>query len=248
MLATAWLSADDAILEGPSPADVGGFALQLPEFHKIIANAGGLYIELDTQADPEYNSTGLIRMHKAGVQTLIGPTDGGAIQTQALATGIAWREGEKWQSLAGLGQQQIRAAVFTSAPPKPDFVHFNVFYALQRPTVTAVLETYELTPDQVRVTADIQGSADELRVRFPALAFDGRQPPKITLAGAKATVSLNHSSETFSVESPSDTQLQRAGEWIYSRNGYLEEIWGDVKGKRVVYTLQPRIEEKRTTR
>jgi hypothetical protein len=248
MLATAWLSADDAIVEGPCPADVGGFAVHLPEFHKIIANAGGLYVELDTKADPEYNSTGLIRVHKTGVQTLLGPTDGGTIQTQGLATGIAWREGEKWQSLAGLGQKQIRAVVFTPLEAKPASVQFNVFYELQRPTVLAVLETYELTPDQVRVTAEVQGPASELRVRFPALAFDGRQPPKITLAGAKATVTLNLNSETFSVESPSDTRLQRADERIYSRNGYLEEIWGDVKGKRAVYTLQPRVEAMRTPR
>jgi hypothetical protein len=248
MLATAWLYADDAIPEGPSPADVGGFVVNLPEFHKVIANAGGLYVELDTKADPEYNSTGLIRVHKAGVETLVGPTDGGAIQNQALATGVAWREGERWQSLAALDQRQVRVVVFNSLEANPAKVRFNVYYALHRPSVMAVSETYELTPDRVRVTSELSGPATEFRVRFPALAFTGQQPSKIALAGPKATVSLNRSTETFTVESPADIQLQRSGEWIYSRNGYLEEIYGDVKAKSVVYTLQPRCEEKPAAR
>ncbi|MDB6110367.1 MAG: hypothetical protein JWR69_2117 [Pedosphaera sp.] len=244
MLATAWLSADDAIPEGPSPADVGGFVVNLPEFHKVIANAGGLYVELDTKADPEYNSTGLIRVHKTGVDPLVGPTDGGAIQTQSLAAGVAWREGERWQSLSALGQRQIRAVVFSSLEAKPSVVRFNVYYELQRPGVVGVSETYELTPDQVRVTAELLGTTKELRVRFPALAFAGQHASKITLAGSKATVGHDRSTETFTVESPANTELQRSGEWIYSRNGYLEEIRGDVKEPRVTYTLQPRYEEK----
>lgn len=42
MLSTAWLFADDSIAEGACPAEVGGFAFYLSEFHKIFANAGGL--------------------------------------------------------------------------------------------------------------------------------------------------------------------------------------------------------------
>ncbi|MDB6058063.1 MAG: hypothetical protein JWO95_1907 [Verrucomicrobiales bacterium] len=46
MMATAWNFADDSIVEGACPADVGGFAIELPEFHKVFANAGGTYLEI----------------------------------------------------------------------------------------------------------------------------------------------------------------------------------------------------------
>lgn len=39
--------ADDSIPESASPADVGGFAIALPEFHKVFANSGGHYVEIE---------------------------------------------------------------------------------------------------------------------------------------------------------------------------------------------------------
>jgi len=39
-------------------ADVGGFVFQLPEMRKVIANAGGVYAEIELGADPHYDSTG----------------------------------------------------------------------------------------------------------------------------------------------------------------------------------------------
>ena len=48
MLAAAYRAADDAVAERPSPADVGGSVLVLPEFHKVFAGAGGTFVEYDT--------------------------------------------------------------------------------------------------------------------------------------------------------------------------------------------------------
>ncbi len=238
MLASAWLFSDDAIAEGPSPAEVGGFVMQLPEFHKVIANASGLYLELDTAADPEYNSTGLIRVHRTGVEALVGPTDGSAIKDGPLAVGIAWREGEQWQSLAGLGQGEVREARLTVQDATPQSVRFSVRYELNRPTVKAVVEHYELTPTQVRVTTEVEGEVEQIQVRFPALAFDGQRASRILVDGARAIVQLGHSRQVFAVESPGAVKLRRASGWIPCRNGYLEAIEGKVTGKRVIYTLK----------
>jgi hypothetical protein len=65
MLAAAHHYADaaDAIPECATFADAGGFAFELPEHHLVIANAGGLYAQVETAADPHYESSGLLRVH-----------------------------------------------------------------------------------------------------------------------------------------------------------------------------------------
>jgi hypothetical protein len=68
MLAMAYLRADDSIVETPMPSEAGAYVFDLREiFHKVIAAAGGVYVEIDTGADPGYNATGLQRVHKSGV-------------------------------------------------------------------------------------------------------------------------------------------------------------------------------------
>ncbi|MGI5869417.1 MAG: hypothetical protein ACOX9C_08245 [Kiritimatiellia bacterium] len=68
MLATscfglAALYADDMIAEHPTPAEIGGYALKLqPAFHKIFLCAEGAYVEIDTQADPNHDATGIGRI------------------------------------------------------------------------------------------------------------------------------------------------------------------------------------------
>lgn len=240
MLATAWLFADEQIPEGTCPADVGGFVVHLPDFHKVIANASGLYVEIETAADPNYNSTGLLRVHKAGVDPLVGPSDGAAIRDEPLAIGIAWLEDNLWQPLAGLGRKQIVNTTVTVHEATPQQVRFEIRYEVNRPKVRAVVETYELTPEQVRVTVEVDGKVDKLLVRFPALAFDGQRTSLIQVFGNTATVRLDNSQQTFRVEEPSDVTLYRVGRYVRSRNGYLEPIEGEVRGRKVVYTLQPK--------
>jgi rhamnogalacturonyl hydrolase YesR len=76
MLAQAWQFADEKVAEQPSPADLGGFVVIPPSFHKIIANAAGNYIEYDTLGDHRYNPTGLLRVHLRDGHPQLGPSDG----------------------------------------------------------------------------------------------------------------------------------------------------------------------------
>jgi hypothetical protein len=243
MLCAAWLFADEDIPEGVCPAQAGGFAFELPEFHKVLANAGGLYVELDTAAAPEYNSTGLIRIHKTGVDPLVGPTDSSAINDGPAAVGIAWREGDRWQSLAGLGQKQIDRTEFSTEQGKADHVRFKVRYVLGRTKVSAVVENYDLTPERVEVTAEFEGDSTGIKVQFPAMAFDGAAATQIVSNGTNVSVRLNHSQEVFSVLSPADIRLTRSGSWTSFRNGFFEMIEGVASGNRVVYSLTPSARE-----
>ncbi|MEW6307121.1 MAG: hypothetical protein AB1705_26960 [Verrucomicrobiota bacterium] len=239
LLATAWLVADDSIPATTAPAEVGGYVFDLPAYRKIFANAGGLYLQIETGAETNYTSTGLVRIHRAGMEGIVGPSDGAAIRNGALAVGIAWKDGTNWQSLASFDQSQNKSASLLVQESTPQRVRFSVRYAVGG-AAKAVVEHYELTPDKVRVTAEVEGDVNELRVRFPALIFTGVRVPKVTIDGAQATVTVSRSQETFVVESPAGVKLHRSGELISSRNGFLEAIEGDIKGKKVVYTLSPK--------
>jgi len=50
-----------------APAEAGGFVAQTSErFHKVFLNAGGYGLEYDTHAYPDYDGSGLGRVHKRG--------------------------------------------------------------------------------------------------------------------------------------------------------------------------------------
>ncbi|MCJ8011797.1 hypothetical protein MUG84_08585 [Paenibacillus sp. KQZ6P-2] len=84
---SCYLDADDSIEETASPADVGGFVLHLPSFHRIYATTGlkqgGYHVNIDTAAQMGQDATGFVRLHRAGIP-----------EETALSTGIAGLEGE----------------------------------------------------------------------------------------------------------------------------------------------------------
>ncbi len=239
MLAIAWSFADDSIPEGKCPAEVGGFVIHLPRFHKVIANAGGLYAEIDTGADPHYNSTGLIRVHKIGVDSLVGPSDSAPANAMPLAVGIAWRKGDRWQPLAAFTRGRAKRVSVDVQEQRPDRVRFTITYELDQESVRAVRMDYDLTPERIRVTARVEGDTPQVQVRFPALVFDGRAAATVTVEGAKATVRLRNSREVFTVDTPLAEGLRLSQRPVSSRNGFLEAIEGVCNGRRVVYTLTP---------
>ncbi|HUD83555.1 MAG TPA: hypothetical protein VMQ67_08630, partial [Candidatus Saccharimonadales bacterium] len=113
-----------------------------------------------------------------------------------------------------LGQKQIHRTEFSTGQNKADHVRFKVRYVLERTGISAVVENYDLTPERVEVTVEVEGHPAGIKVQFPvqfpALAFDGAAASQIELSGTNASVRLNHSQEVFSVLSPSDARLTRS--------------------------------------
>lgn len=242
MLATAWWFADETIAPGAAPCEAGGFVVHLPEFHKVIANAGGLYIEIDLAADPYYDSTGLIRVHKTGVDPR-GGTSGTPIHEEPLAIGVAWREGDRWQSLAGICEGKSAPATVVTHECRPNRVRFTVTYRPAGGRVTTMREAYELTPGQLSVTVEVDGEVDALRVRFPVLVWDGREHGTISLDGAKAGASIGSASISFRVLEPEGVRLERYPLQVRGRNGMFDVVEGACAGRTVRYTLTPTSDE-----
>ena len=241
MLALAWRVADDSIFATVAPAEVGGFVFELAEFRKIIANAGGLYVEIDTKADTNYHSTGFVRLHKTGVEGVIGPSDSLPSRLTPLAVGIGWSDGDTWKSLAGENFDFVKIPKLTVQKTAPTNVAFTVRYPVGSTNVAAVLEHYDLTPQRVQVTTTVEGTARELRLRFPALVFTGVRATTVRLTNSIATVTLGKSRQTCRIVEPAAAVWRRTGDILAARNGFVEPLESDLGTNRVVYTLTPEV-------
>jgi hypothetical protein len=193
MLAIAWQRADDAIAESPCPAETGGFAFALqPAFHKVIANAGGTYVEIDTGADPHYNPTGLLRIHHRDVppETL---SDGVAIGAEytttpakparSLALGPAWRDpAGQWHALAEHAGAELGPVEFIPGRASRAAVDFEVIYRGRlRGGATAVRERVSVTPGRVDIEHRVEGDVVAVRQIWPFLLTDGETPSAVTV-------------------------------------------------------------------
>ena len=183
MMCAAWIFADENVPEGVCTEKTGGFEIELPEFHKVIANTGGLYVELDTAAVPEYNSTGLIRVHKTGDRSRWW---GRLMAVRSTTERLPWELrgltaiiGSRWPALV---ENKIARTEFTTGQNTTDHVQFKVRYVLNNQAIPAVTESYDLTPARVQVTAQAEGEVSRLKVQFPAIAFGRKaQQPKSRL-------------------------------------------------------------------
>jgi hypothetical protein len=232
MLAAAYIAADDAVAERPSPADVGGTALVLPEFHKVFAAAGGTSVEYDTAGDPQFNPTGLLRVHVAGGNPQLGPSDGVAAPG-LVALGTAWRDpGGPWRRLGGRTTPG-RVDVLEETPER---VRFRVVYEATAGDAARVEQDVLVEPESVTIEDRVAGPGGGLRVELPALTSDGAEATDIRLAGARVRLSLRGAANELTLLSPAGS-FRRTGEAHDHRNGRVEVLAAEVAGDRTRYRI-----------
>ena len=234
--------------DGACPADVGGFVLDLREpFHKVIANAGGTYVEIDTAGDGHYSPTGLLRVHQTGVTPSIGPSDGlvahpspvypkGAVTTTA-AVGIAWKGVDgSWKRLAEFMGDKVHAdlAVHEQTPAR---VAFTIRYTGDFGGPTAVVERYVVTAGRVEQTSTVEGLSGPVQIVVPVLANDGREATRVDVRAGRVAVRLGDSVERFAVDGATTTAV---GPQMYAfRNGWAQLATFDVAGNGATLVITP---------
>ncbi len=244
MLAMASRRAGEAgIGAQPSPADVGGFAFALePPFHKVFANARGLYVEIDTAADLHYNPTGILRIHHPAVppETLSdGVSAAAAYQLPAkparsLALGPAWRDQSgDWHALADHGREDLDPTEFRLVSASTQKVEFRLTYhGRLRGGATAIAEHVVVTPERVEIDHRVDGAVQAIRQCWPMLATDGRRASTITVAERSASVEREGSGFTF--ETLTDgAVVSRLGVSEPCRNGLMDACIAEVPGRTV---------------
>ena len=214
MLAMAYEHAEttEAVPEKPTPADQGGYILPLPALHKIFANVAGTYLEIDTNADHNYDATGLIRIHSKGVSPQLGPSDSilasphyehpsSSPQTQTTGVGISWKDGSgAWRRLGELGGRGLARTSLRVLQAASDKIAFDVIYEGRLFGVSRIIEHYTLTAGRVELKTEIPGYKGPLRYVWPVLADDGAVKSSITIAKGTVTVSQDNgkTAEAFS--------------------------------------------------
>jgi hypothetical protein len=103
-------------------ADVGGYVVQADKMNKIIALAGGIYIEIETFPDtPANDAMGLSRVHFAGVDPLV-------TGTAAVPSRPIWAPSD-WNHALALGPVAVTVferAVFAKVLNAPPVLHHAV--------------------------------------------------------------------------------------------------------------------------
>jgi hypothetical protein len=232
MLSIAWEHAEatEDVAEKPAPCDVGGFVLQTDGFlHKTFANAGGMYIELDTASDLHYDANGLMRIHKSGMNPQIGPSDTllehswpqmPSGETTTSAIGPEWTGTDGAQKRLGMfgGQAKLQVSV-SEVEQSPEREHLLVKYDGQLSGPKTISEEYTVTPDQVKIVSSVEGADGMTAFTWPVLAFDGRTTAAIDVKEHTVTVSLDGTStQTFTAAKASRVSV---GETLFpNRNGW----------------------------
>jgi len=255
MLAIAYehAASTEAVEERPAPADVGGFAFEIEPLHKIFANAGGTYVEIDTAADHHYDATGLIRVHVRGLSPQLGPSDS-LVQSPAYRVpgdksaritsgiGVSWRGADGgWHRLGELGAAEIVKRELSNVQATPQRVAFNVTYEGKLNGPTRIIESYVLTPGRVELSTRLEGYEGPLRMEWPVLADDGRTPSVITGAGRTVTVSQDGGQTAQSFEAPG-AQSVRVGEARYANhNGWARLATAEFAHGPTMLVIAPRM-------
>ncbi len=251
-LVNAFLRADDQIRELPCPTETGGFVFALqPAFHKVFANAGGMYLEIETRADASYNPTGLLRVHHPQVNPQLTVSDGITLKpayktqklpTRALAIGPAWRDRNgDWHSLAEHDRKVLRDADVKVLGENTDRVEFEVKYNGEfRGGAMSVRQKFTVTPKQIEVTDVIEGDVEAIRSYLPLFLSDGQNETTIEVTGNQASATdKNGDAQTYKVLG-ANVKLERLGISEPFRNGALDAAYAETRGKSITYLIQPR--------
>lgn len=264
LMSVAYLYADNAIEELPSPADIGGYVIPMQDvFHKLFANAGGNYIEYELSGDPRYNATGLIRIHLKNSNPQLGPSDAVPhkwdnkkkqdIGGELLSVGPAWFDkAGKEHRLAEYTNISFPNTDLYSAytdTPLPQIkvtikeqtrkrVRFEIAYIGNFNGVSQITQQFIIDEKGIIVKDHLQGDIQSMRVYYPMLVDDGEETTHVDMAKNKVNLSLCNGKTTFEALYPRKSLMKRTGISLYCRNGYAEAAYFDVNGKEAEYRVR----------
>ncbi len=240
MLALAFKHAEptEATAEQYTPAEVGGFVIQLPTpFNKVIANAGGHYLLIDYDADLAHNPTGLIRIHQFGKDPQLGPSDGLTASpvyhtpdgpTTTAAVGVSWKDSQgTWRQLAEYGHLRGKPALYDQGfaelevlEQSPRRVAFRLTYHGDFDGPESIIEHYTLTPDIATQETELVGYDDASRLIWPILANNGSHELSITTTSRDIRVLSKDNTQIFTPHGAQHTQV--LPERYAYRNGWAK--------------------------
>lgn len=216
LLYNAYLVCDDSIPVEEAP-DLAPSAWQSTyHFHKIFLKSGGYSLEFDTNADPEYDATGLGRIHRTGAPSTIclslpcpeNPiytVDAQGLSALSLCSGVL--QNGTWHYAAD-GDAEYEVTELTEGEAYASASLICRFSGAQD-----VTEHYRVDESGVSVELASNG---ELSYLLPAFCFDGERHSTVDLCGNVLTVTY----EGWICRYTADGVIEDTGRICRNRNGH----------------------------
>ncbi|WP_433473680.1 hypothetical protein ACQPZP_33440 [Spirillospora sp. CA-142024] len=243
MLAIAYEHAatTEDVRERPAPADTGGYVLHIEPLHKVFANAGGSFVEIDTAGDHHYDATGFIRAHFSGHSPQLGSSDSllaspsyrvpDGPKPPTTGMGVAWEVGPgRWRHFGELEPSLTQDVVVLPTRLRGDDVRFTVRYNGDfGGGVTTVEERFAVMPRETRVTTILRGYGGPVRRVVPVLSHDGRTPGTIQVQGDEVRVwqQGEHGTSKLTYDMPGATSVLVGSEEYGNHNGLMRLAVGE---------------------
>jgi hypothetical protein len=236
-LAEAYLARNSEIVEEPSPAEIGGYALATDsKFASAVANAGGMQIFAALRGDTEvkydryWTTLGVVRMGRVHWDTRLGPSDGvrDATAGQGVSFAPTWKENERWVRVADVPDRY--RGEFSTQFVHPLLVRCAIDYHPKKGPGPRFRHAFLITPDGVLATLKSQ-DAQNFGVTWPLLENDGRA----------LQVSLDHQIATAAFKEDGDQQCFLAidsREPLVKEDLRLQSSYGFLRPVRALATNQ----------
>lgn len=245
-LAEAFHIRHSSIAEQPTPAELGGYAMELDsEFASAFANAGGMQVQMNLRGQEKPSSgnlwtpLGIVRFARSGWETRLGPSDGALIADGGLSFGPAFEENGSWLRLADLSARY--EGRFEADFTHPLLVRCTLHYSpKQGQSGPSFRITLTVTPDGVLARVQSTNGGGAWGVSWPLLVNDGQSLQTSIGVGSATTAFANGSDDqNFLLLHGGEAPRLLAKDWL-STYGNLREARVVSRGLEVTTFVYPR--------
>ncbi|RAU93702.1 glycosyl hydrolase [Paenibacillus sp. YN15] len=268
-LAFSILHADPDIPEGAIPAETGGYVLEADgSFQTVAASIRNQQIIVQTSLQDPYNLPGMVRIHRTGLPSLIGPSSAGfgeagftlfsegAVEPVSYAPAWQSAAGGRWHSLVegspgggdfnmmdGIdGRASGAGAVVRTETELPELCVFAVHWKGLPGEVGEIESRYVQRDGEIEMHYSFPPSVEKAGAVIPLLAYDGQEASEIEVLPASVTV--RYRGGTLCVRPlTEDTVIaeEQPGKQYASRNGLLRVVRLERQGNAIAFriTLHP---------
>ncbi|MGG5821755.1 hypothetical protein [Falsiroseomonas sp. HW251] len=235
-LALAWLhaGATEDVAERLTPAETGGHVLVLPSpFSCVVATCGGTQVTFFLSPHATQTPAGLARIVFDGMPATMGPGDGIALHpahelpggtAEPVSTGLAWREGERWTSLAHLEAGAASASIAIERED-PALLRFALTWSLA--PGGRITQHVQMRPGEIMLDFEAEGLAEALALRWPVFAGDGDAPAAIEAEQGGCSVAFRGARLRYRVAGAGPVRLS---EETAHRNGWVRIATAEATG------------------
>ena len=238
-LYAAYLVCDDSIEAAAEDDRTTAVFTTSHYFHKIFARHGDYFLEFDTAADPNYDTSGLGRVHRRGAPALI------CLNTPAISAcgslhGIQLNGNEPRPLSLCPGMKTTSGWRFATGETAVEYLGIRTketddsvsvrFACRFGGSVSEVgqpqcVANYTVSDSGVDVTVEAPGRVAHL---LPAFLFDGETHSTVTLSDDTKTLEI--ALDGWICRYTTNGTITDTGETAYSRNGYLRAYRAEADG------------------